>query len=257
MPAVVERRNKNGALQAAYTMRNFKQLVLRYNMPVDAVPIPEAGPELQIITKIHGNSSEKTFRWTIKDEQENTFSGSAVPSDVSTRTMFEQIEAIEAYLIGSSVSDQFFFRITDESGGHLYSTEGFMTGAEVMINDESPLTAAAMFTFMEGDVTTAAGFDGAKPPTNPRTCSGAGSGEICFEWDAPRDSGTGNPAITEYQIRYQGGGQILPVTIDTGGTDTEHTLTGLTPGALYTMQVAAVSNNHAGQFSEPITEAAN
>ncbi len=76
----------------------------------------------------------------------------------------------------------------------------------------------------------------------------AGTGRIVARWSAPEDNGS---AITGYELQYRiGGGAWTEIT--EGITDTDHTMTNLTNGIVYGVQVRAVNAVGTGPWSAPV-----
>lgn len=93
----------------------------------------------------------------------------------------------------------------------------------------------------------------ATPYTTPGAPTGlaatAGSSSISLSWTAPASDG--GSAITSYTLQYTpSGGSTVTVT---GVSGTSRTLTGLVPGTLYTVAVAAVNVAGTGSFSSTAT----
>ena len=64
----------------------------------------------------------------------------------------------------------------------------------------------------------------------------AGDGEVTLTWEAPESDG--RSAITDYEVRIDRTGEW----ISTGSTDLTHTVTGLTNGRTYVLEVRAVNS---------------
>ncbi len=78
----------------------------------------------------------------------------------------------------------------------------------------------------------------------------AGTGRIVARWSEPDDNGS---EITGYELIYREVG-VTTWTAASGITGTDHTITGLTNGALYQVQMRAVNAVGAGPWSAPVTE---
>jgi hypothetical protein len=87
----------------------------------------------------------------------------------------------------------------------------------------------------------------------------ASDGQVALSWTPPTDAGS--DPITGYVIEYSTDyGATWSVPSATGGTGTDHTVTGLSNGTDYVFQVAAVSAAGTGAFSsntDPVTPAAS
>lgn len=75
------------------------------------------------------------------------------------------------------------------------------------------------------------------------------AGGLDLAWTAP--SYTGGSAISDYSVRYTPSGGSAS-TVLTGSTSTTHSLTGLTPGTSYDVQVAAVTAVGTGAYSSAV-----
>lgn len=85
------------------------------------------------------------------------------------------------------------------------------------------------------------------PPGAPTGLTAtAGNAQISLAWTAP--SSVGSSAITGYSVEYTPSGGSA-VTVNTGGTATSYTLTGLTNGTAYTARVAAVNAAGTGTYT--------
>ena len=77
-----------------------------------------------------------------------------------------------------------------------------------------------------------------------------GDGKLLVSWAAPGDGGA---AITSYDVRHRGDGDVnwgAPASVQTQ-EPLGFTITGLDNGSLYLVQVRAVNANGAGEWSEP------
>ncbi len=79
----------------------------------------------------------------------------------------------------------------------------------------------------------------------------AGNASLRVTWTAPDDGGS---AITGYNLRHSADGGTPWTPITSGITGTSHTITGLTNGASYHVQVRAVNAVGDGGWSESATE---
>ncbi len=78
----------------------------------------------------------------------------------------------------------------------------------------------------------------------------AGNTQLNASWTAPVD--VGDSAITGYKVQYRSDGGTT-WTESSGVTGTSHTITGLTNGTSYEVQVRAVNMQGDGPWSEPAT----
>ncbi|MGI9256682.1 MAG: BspA family leucine-rich repeat surface protein [Salinispira sp.] len=90
--------------------------------------------------------------------------------------------------------------------------------------------------------------DATEPGTMTAPTLYAGTERLIARWSAPEDDG-GSP-ITAYELRYNtGGGTWTEMSSDI--TDTNHTITDLTNGESYTVQLRAVNALGSGDWSMP------
>ncbi len=83
-------------------------------------------------------------------------------------------------------------------------------------------------------------------PANLRAT--AGVGEVTLNWDA-----SGDAAVTAYQLKYDDGTNVVQDWSDiagSGGSTTQHKVTGLTSGTAYTFKLRAKATDAAGDSSE-------
>ena len=76
-----------------------------------------------------------------------------------------------------------------------------------------------------------------------------GNGSLAVQWDAP--SSPGAAPISDYVVQYSSDGGTLWVTDDTGSTAPSATISGLTNGTGYIVEVEAVNSIGDGPFSLP------
>ena len=105
-------------------------------------------------------------------------------------------------------------------------------------------TALQMLTVTVTDVAEKPG----KPAAPGVTAATATPTKLSVTWTAPTNTG---PAITDYDVQYRTGGTPVGTWQDAGfsGTGTSTTLTGLTQGTAYEVQVRATSNEGTGPWS--------
>ena len=106
------------------------------------------------------------------------------------------------------------------------------------------MTATQEVTITVTDATEAPG-----KPAAP-TVATAGSGELAVSWKAPGNTG---PAISGYKLRYGTDGATWTEVTPSPATSTSHTLTGLTDGTEYQVQVRATSDEGDGAWSATAT----
>ena len=97
----------------------------------------------------------------------------------------------------------------------------------------------------------------AKPDAPTVTAAHATPTSLSVSWTAPTN--TGKPAITDYDVRYRDGNSGNLTDADFTGTATSTTLTGLTAGTGYEVQVLAKNDEGTGSWSDTgsATTAAN
>ena len=97
----------------------------------------------------------------------------------------------------------------------------------------------------------------AKPDAPTVTAAHATPTSLSVSWTAPTN--TGKPAITDYDVRYRDGNSGNFTDADVTGTATSTTLTGLTAGTGYQVQVLAKNDEGTGSWSDTgsATTAAN
>ena len=100
------------------------------------------------------------------------------------------------------------------------------------------LTATQTLTITVTDVNEPPG----KPGTPTVTAAAATPTSLNVSWTAPPNAG--KPAITAYNLRYRKSSETSWTSSTYAGTETNTTLTGLTPGTTYDVQVLA--KNHEG-----------
>lgn len=89
----------------------------------------------------------------------------------------------------------------------------------------------------------------AQPPSAPTSLSvAAGNAQLSLTWTAPAS----DVAITGYVVEYTPSGGSAS-TVNTGSSSASYTLTGLTNGTSYTVQVAAINAAGTGAYSGTAT----
>ena len=88
----------------------------------------------------------------------------------------------------------------------------------------------------------------AKPDAPAVTGADATPTALSVSWTAPTN--TGKPAITDYDVRYRKGTTGHFTNADYTGTTTSTTLTGLTAGTSYQVQVRATNDEGTGSWSD-------
>ena len=105
------------------------------------------------------------------------------------------------------------------------------------------LTATQTLTITVTDVTEPPG----KPGTPTVTAAATTPTSLNVSWTAPPNTG---PAITAYNLQYRKNNEANWTSSDYAGTETRTTLTGLTPGTPYDVQVLAKNDEGDGPWSE-------
>ena len=170
----------------------------------------------------------------------NTRSVSIVSVDgrAVTLTLASAVEAGEAVMASYTRPDGSNF-IRDTQG----NTAGSFSGETVTNN-----TAVSTDTSQRSDSSEPeAQAPGA--PLNQRATTG-NSGELAVSWDAP--SSDGGSKVTGYRVQWKesSGSWDTPSDVsETTVTGTAHTITGLTDGTEYDVQVRAVNSEGTGEAS--------
>lgn len=117
-------------------------------------------------------------------------------------------------------------------------------GYNITITPNSRSDGLGQFGFAGGFSYSHAG-----PPGVPTNVNGtAGNGQVALTWSAPASNG--GAAITNYLVRYSSNnGSSWSTSINTGGTATSYTVTGLSNGTSYIFQVAAVNSRGQSDWS--------
>ena len=122
------------------------------------------------------------------------------------------------------------------------------TNYQTSLTDTTPYTlptrtATQTFTITVTDVT--------EPPSAPSapmvTAATATPTQLSVSWTAPTN--TGRPAISDYDVQYRQGSSGAFTDAGFDGTGTSTTLTGLTPGTAYQVQVRATNAEGTGAWS--------
>ena len=130
---------------------------------------------------------------------------------------------------------------TNPSGSTNYQTSNTDTTPYTLPTQ----TATQTFTITVTDV--------AEPPSAPSapmvTAATATPTQLSVSWTSPTN--TGRPAISDYDVQYRTTGPPAGMWQDAGfdGTGTSTTLTGLTPGTAYQVQVRATNAEGTGSWS--------
>ena len=223
---------------------NFENFKYDINTPVSALPLPEENQTESILIKVEGNSGAINMSFVVKDSNENMITGSGFTGN--SAALFDQIRAVREQFRPVSLNDQYQVALVSGTTD-LMVWNGTISQTTFIFSGNTPVSARVNIVFMEGNVQSAYNQDTPKPPTNIRVING-GVGELIVSWTPPTDTGTGNPPIVGYRIQYIGGDDILPTTSDVP-PGTNHTITGLTSGAQYFINVAARTLDGIGEYS--------
>lgn len=118
------------------------------------------------------------------------------------------------------------------------------TNYNIVVEPNSRSDVRGQFSF-----STSTSYTHAAAPTAPTNVTGtAGNTQVALTWSAPASNG--GAAITNYLVRYSSnGGASWSTSINTGGTATSYTVTGLSNGTSYIFQVAAVNSRGQSDWS--------
>lgn len=228
----------SGTALYSYEIFNDVALLIDLNTPVSPLPLPEETADSNVLVKIEGNTAKWTVDWIITPETTNKFSGSLYDSNVTTKSILEQLIFFMDTFQPKSIDDKYQIRIND--GLNPFTKEGFVTKITFRWSANEPNTIRPHLEFLQGDVVTVFEVDAPQPPTGLTAVAGASSGDLNLSWTAPTD--TGGSALSDYQIWWkpQNGDWKSKLL---GGTGTTHTLTtatdGLIAGASYDVKVKA------------------
>ena len=131
------------------------------------------------------------------------------------------------------------------------------TGTSFVIDS---LTNGLEYDVRVGAINDAGTSDYAESSATPRTTPGAPGSltltpenlQLGVSWSAPTDNG-GN-AISGYKVEYRAGTSGTWLDFAHSGTGTSTTITGLTNGTLYQVQVAAINAAGTGTYTTPVSE---
>ena len=245
--------NTAGTTIMKWTIPVFDTFNFQINTPVTPTPLPEEDSAEQILVKVEGNSTQVNLTWKLINYSTNQITGSGFSGN--SKTIWEQMLGMKNQFRPISIDDAFELAVVDDTNQDVISWGGTTASMQATINSMSPVIATANVKFMEGNVVTLYNGDGAKPPINFSASTGSSSGEIDLTWANPTDTGTGNPSLTGYRIRYKTG-NVEWTTEDYTGSATSKTLTSLTAGSTYDLQVSATTANSTGNMSKMISAVA-
>ena len=161
-------------------------------------------------------------------------------------------------LAGASFTYQWLADDTEISGatGSSYtladSDEGKVIRVQVTFTDDAG-NAESRTSAATAAVTSQPEAQAPGAPRNLRAATG-NSGELAVSWDAPTSDG--GSEITGYRVQWKesSGSWDTPANVsETTVTGTAHTITGLTNGTEYDVQVRAVNSEGAGETSQKAT----
>lgn len=255
-----------GAVLISYELTNLDSCQISYDMGITTNPLPENADDQTILVKVTGNSTSKDLAFVIKNENINKFSGHLVGSNVSTKTMWEQLrffddpKGFQSSGIGDTyrivIADQYTWDGTYSVGSNIHDVytneyfrkEGVTDKMTFTLTSLEPVSIRATFNLQVG--TNVVTLD-ANTPTEPLNiiATDAGSHHASISWSAPTDAG--GSAITTYiiQRKTQATPFITVLTIAypaTGTVDTSST------SGTYTYRIAAQNSQGIGLYSDEV-----
>lgn len=251
-PVIFIRRKTNGTVQYIYRIENFDNFSVRFRSPIIPMPLPEENDDRNILVKTEGNSTTITVNWVINATAINrgtNHNGASAPGN--TKTIFEQLIFWQDFMIGNSITSGFDIVLGDDLTSELdedvptginYQKRGFSTNFDATTQGSEPNSFRGIFTMIVGDVITGYNTNTPSEPLNFKLVEGTLSGEIDITWDTPDDAGT--TAISGYIIRTKTGTEQWDQT--SFGVVTSATITGLTAGSTYQVQMYAQNNSGNG-----------
>lgn len=252
----LQKLDSNGNVILSFQTTNFGTLSIHYDLGVTPNPLPENSADNLVLVKVTGNSLTQTFSWTIKQENSNKASGSALPAGTLTETIWQQLNFFDQVMQPKSVNDVYRIVIADSFtlSGNVYSPapygyffkEGLIDDMKFDITSDKPTSIAASLDFQVGNVVSIWQSDTPSEPLN-LTSSSPSTGTVTLNWNTPLDAG--GSAITGYLIQRK---QLLDPTwtnVKTTGLVSTYNDTSLTSGQTYYYQIAAVNGQGQGEFT--------
>ena len=156
-----------------FFINNFTSIEYNLDQVTDAMPLPQANDELNVLTKTAGNSMRISVSWIIADEDDTVVLGNSVLDDALSGSTPAQIsdlveadEVTQKYLDGkvNSADDQVRFLLEDFQnagvefryaiilGDTNIDKQGVIERMQIRKTGATPVTYQASITFLVGDV---------------------------------------------------------------------------------------------------------
>ncbi len=180
---------------------------------------------------------------------ENTPAGTAIGSALPAATDVDNDPL--TYSLGAADAESFDF---DTSSRQLSTKTGVTYDHEARSSYTVTVTADDGNSGSADLTVNIAVTDVAEPPSAPAapTFGAATTTSLAVNWVSPVNTG---PAITDYDVRYRAGSSGSFTDAGYDGAGTSHTITGLTAGTSYQVQVRATNAEGAGLWSPSATRA--
>jgi len=165
-----------------FFINNFTSIEYNLDTVVDAMPLPQANDELNVLTKTSGNTLRITVSWIITDEDDTVVLGNSVLDDALSGNTPAQIADLkesdlttQKYLDGTvnSADEQARFLLEDFQnagiefryaiivGDTKLDKQGVIERIQMRKTGQAPVTYQASLTFLVGDVVGVTGTVGA------------------------------------------------------------------------------------------------
>ena len=165
-----------------FFINNFNSIEYNLDTVVDAMPLPQANDELNVLTKTSGNTLRISISWTLVDEDETVVLGNSVLDDAlsgSTPANISDLKEADGttqkYLDGTvnAADEQARFLLEDFQnagtefryaiivGDTKLDKQGVIERIQMRKTGQAPVTYQASLTFLVGDVVGVTGTVGA------------------------------------------------------------------------------------------------
>jgi len=165
-----------------FFINNFTSIEYNLDTVVDAMPLPPANDELNVLTKTSANTLRITVSWIITDEDDTVVLGNSVLDDALSGNTPAQISDLkeadlttQKYLDGTvnSADEQARFLLEDFQnagiefryaiivGDTKLDKQGVIERIQMRKTGQAPVTYQASLTFLVGDVVGVTGTVGA------------------------------------------------------------------------------------------------
>ena len=156
-----------------FFINNFNSIEYNLDTVVDAMPLPQANDELNVLTKTSGNTLRISISWTLVDEDETVVLGNSVLDDALSGStpanisdLKEADETTQKYLDGTvnTADEQARFLLEDFQnagiefryaiivGDTKLDKQGVIERIQMRKTGQAPVTYQASLTFLVGDV---------------------------------------------------------------------------------------------------------